>query len=316
MEPPKILFKYVTIDRAIQILLNKTIRFTQPRLFNDPFEFAPTLDMKEIKEAYLNSPEIQNKIIVKEERKEVLKGLADFSIGVASTFINDYHAVGVLSLSEKWDIPLMWSHYCSNHSGVVIGFDVQKGILLDKPNTTNGDSYCDISPINYQKDRLKFPNKNYQPLDYMFCKDICWDYEKEWRILRSLKTLKKIEDEIYVSEFQPESIRCVIRGPRFPKNQIWELSNILGRSEYRHVGFFASNLEADTFGMDITTNIASVLNDGDLYLEKYHYKHIDHVYRLISKGHLYQAMEIIEDSIEFKREKDYWDLYGEQNQDK
>lgn len=46
MELPKLLFKYMNVDRAIEILRERTIRFTRPHLFNDPFEFAPTLDMK------------------------------------------------------------------------------------------------------------------------------------------------------------------------------------------------------------------------------------------------------------------------------
>ena len=32
-------------------------------------------------------------------------------------------AVGVLSLTEKPDHPLMWSHYANNHSGLVFAFD-------------------------------------------------------------------------------------------------------------------------------------------------------------------------------------------------
>src|SRR4051812_48272235 len=38
------LYKYVCADRAIEILTNCTMRFTQPHLANDPFECQLTLD--------------------------------------------------------------------------------------------------------------------------------------------------------------------------------------------------------------------------------------------------------------------------------
>ena len=43
MKPPKKLYKYVEADR-VDILVNKSIRFTQPSALNDPFELQPLFE--------------------------------------------------------------------------------------------------------------------------------------------------------------------------------------------------------------------------------------------------------------------------------
>src|SRR3954471_5525958 len=48
---------------------------------------------------------------------------------------------GVLSLSERWNSVLMWSHYADNHRGVCIEFDLAEG------------SYPSLQPVNYRAPR-------------------------------------------------------------------------------------------------------------------------------------------------------------------
>lgn len=52
-----------------------------------------------------------------EKMKEVLPQI----VGVIPEAMDK--AVGVLSLTEKPDHPLMWSHYANNHSGLALAFD-------------------------------------------------------------------------------------------------------------------------------------------------------------------------------------------------
>ena len=39
------LYKYVSIERLREILIDHKIRFTQPSAFNDPFELVPRLSV-------------------------------------------------------------------------------------------------------------------------------------------------------------------------------------------------------------------------------------------------------------------------------
>lgn len=75
--------------------------------------------------------------------------------GIVHTFAGDYDALGILCLSEKCDIPLMWSHYADEHKGIVIGFRGEKGLLLDRPVENPIKKFCDIGPVEYTDWRFR-----------------------------------------------------------------------------------------------------------------------------------------------------------------
>jgi hypothetical protein len=308
MKLPNPLFKYVTTSRALQILTDKNIRFTEPANFNDPFEVCPSLDMKRIKSDYLNMWDVKRDTENGEERKETMRRFHQFTKGIVYSLAREYESIGILSLSSRCDTQLMWSHYCSNHTGVVIGFRICEGLLPPILNKQNPEFYADLRPIQYKKERFKFPTNIREGLDYVFVKDSCWSYEKEWRILRGLKTLVKLDNGIHVSPFEPSAVRCVIFGINTSKEDKESIRKLLNRDEYSHVHLYASLLNSDSFGMDITTDIGKIMSDEDNYFEGYDYPDITHFYKLVSKGRLYKAMEIIDENIVFGKEKDSIDF--------
>jgi hypothetical protein len=101
--------------------------------------------------------------------------------------------MGALCLSETHDHILMWSHYASNHQGVVIGIDPAKG----------GQAFNFFGPVEYRSDypahedakRMadSFLGRQYVAMTHgpdivktmMFTKSEHWSYEREWRALRS-----------------------------------------------------------------------------------------------------------------------------------
>lgn len=89
---------------------------------------------------------------------------------------------GELSLSERWDSPLMWSHYADDHRGVCIEFDTAE---LPHPN---------LKPVNYRAPRSVRASNLFEwkiqgsaqaeqrVFDtYFLAKAGPWRYEKEWR---------------------------------------------------------------------------------------------------------------------------------------
>lgn len=89
---------------------------------------------------------------------------------------------GVLSLAERWNCPLMWSHYADEHRGLCIEYDL----------THNACSQ--IRPVDYRRARSikvtelmqwklqKSAEAEQNVLDtYFFAKSPQWRYEKEWR---------------------------------------------------------------------------------------------------------------------------------------
>jgi hypothetical protein len=50
------------------------------------------------------------------------------------------HATGVLSLSARFDSPLMWSHYADQHRGVCVEYDVSELTSTDLHEVSYGTS--------------------------------------------------------------------------------------------------------------------------------------------------------------------------------
>lgn len=97
-----ILYKYYGYESGLKALESQQLGFRKPKNFNDPFElsFLSNSDGPHSKQADL---------------KRVLDELRD--------------TVAVLSLTRTANNPLMWAHYGQDHSGFVIGYDVNDVFL-------------------------------------------------------------------------------------------------------------------------------------------------------------------------------------------
>jgi hypothetical protein len=106
-------------------------------------------------------------------------------------------AVGVLSLTEKPDDPLMWSHYANNHSGLVLAFD-ETNEFFPSPRHGQPDDAGGARRVKYSSERPKFdPLISVSLIDNLndedaisffdkifFTKSQAWDYEEEWRMIK------------------------------------------------------------------------------------------------------------------------------------
>lgn len=91
-----ILYKYYGFNAGIAALKSSQLGFRQPDKFNDPFEFTFLHDGSNASE--------QDKL---EDKIQSIK-----------------ESVVVLSLTRNQLNPLMWAHYCEDHTGFVVGYEV------------------------------------------------------------------------------------------------------------------------------------------------------------------------------------------------
>ena len=93
---------------------------------------------------------------------------------------------GMISFSEDYRSPLMWSHYAEQHTGVCLGFEVPDN---------------DLYKVRYRKDRFKLDGKAVlakRDLENLITvKYSEWKYERERRILSTLRNAIKIGDKYY-----------------------------------------------------------------------------------------------------------------------
>lgn len=127
----------------------------------------------------------------------------------------------VFCLSEDFDNKLMWSHYAKKHEGIVLGFSVSNDCHLQK-----------AAPVRYQK-KLPVLLTQDQVADsilgeldtddpnffkeianrQILTKEICWSYEKEWRVVLDRCKLFSDTNEVYLP-FETGALKEVYIGCR------------------------------------------------------------------------------------------------------
>lgn len=176
---PNTYFKYMTAQVAKIVLVNHTLRWSSPLLFNDPFDvkrdFDFGFDIEELKDPLLNEmvnlisaedlPDISHnprvewlvktlrredradqRAIMLEEFPQLLdEGIHRVKNGAYEDIKQQWSKFipqfRILCLSEVCDNSLMWSHYSDSHRGVVL--ELQSINHLDSP-------WLIAQPVKYQ----------------------------------------------------------------------------------------------------------------------------------------------------------------------
>ncbi len=103
---------------------------------------------------------------------------------------------GMISFSEDYRSPLLWSHYADQHAGVCLGFEVPDDQLLK---------------VRYRKDRFKLDGQTNLTkkdlINLLTVKFSEWRYERERRIMTPLKIAIKDANKY----FEPFSEKLVLR---------------------------------------------------------------------------------------------------------
>lgn len=189
-----VLYKYVTASRALTCIPevgDGTLRATQPAALNDPFECAVTTTYvfpDEAKEdlalanvlTTINEKKTVTAQDVHRSRREhgslftrqLFTKQVSTRFGIVSFAIDPYH-------------PLMWSHYTTDGSGFVIGYDAEELQKIAGPNgSLRRVTYGDKPPLILGPVVLASPESNLPGL--LSAKSRHWSYENEWRLVVEL----------------------------------------------------------------------------------------------------------------------------------
>lgn len=228
MEPklPEIVYKYRnwTNDFNKAVLLKREVFLSPPSDFNDPFDCRVTknhhlLNTNERIEKYIEKGikgnleylKSQNRNIEFEENhlRERLKNLDEYQKhfeAIDIEYTDKY--LGVLSLSERWNSILMWSHYGDFHKGYCIGFEEEimrtSGFFGKGGRVTYTNNLPKIDPID---DGGKIMTSFYQT--HFKAKE--WEYEEEYRLTK-LFFDKPNEEPNRIAVLPDNCIREVIIG--------------------------------------------------------------------------------------------------------
>jgi tetratricopeptide (TPR) repeat protein len=279
MEP---LFKYVVPER-IDVLSNGTLRFTQPHLFNDPFELQTvikgmyseqdidSLGEQEIDDLAAKIPQIRTTLSewlgreptvgeIRAVAKAILPKLLDddYTKSVideirAQFFVPRlYQKIGILSLTEKWDNLLMWAHYADQHRGFVLEFDRSDEFFNRADN--EDDLYGRLIKVKYSDTRPSTSFMAHIGLTTFLTKSTDWEYEQEWRRILGFEretTIQGANGDIHLFSFPPACLTGVILGCRMDESDKRKITDLLRKdTRYRHVSIRQARLHDEHFALE------------------------------------------------------------------
>ena len=192
--PPK-LYKYQSYNiQTIDNFKNRSLWFSKPSRFNDPFDSSIPYVLENMSEDEWNILYKQVKKIWEDTKDEVYKkSVARYFLDDKPNedFKKDYNSVsksgwlkqvkdtfsqqGIACFSENVDNILMWSHYSDGHRGFCLEFDTSfypfsKAIQVHYseflPSLHPADDEILLAPL-------------------LTTKSIGWSYEKEWRVIHA-----------------------------------------------------------------------------------------------------------------------------------
>ncbi|WP_223434836.1 MULTISPECIES: DUF2971 domain-containing protein [unclassified Pseudomonas] len=196
-------YKYLDTDR-LGFLSDGLIRFTPPGALNDPYECLPSISeelealaIAEIKTQHFRNYEplptdsrahrrLKLKSATKlweQKQKTLISNQAKFSGNFLENALGKMNsALGILSVSTRWDSALMWSHYTNSYSGFCVGFHRDHDFFSGQ-NAHQRPNFP-LSPVEYSVRRLVMSARRLNPeesIRLLLTKSVNWEYEKEER---------------------------------------------------------------------------------------------------------------------------------------
>lgn len=273
------LFKYVNEDR-ISILEDGLVRFTQPQVFNDPFELKPNIasiasssqledHLKSnfqtiLRSEYEKLPDQVKKMLpfpvymqfAESKRGEVLCGMKELAEQATPLLKKIVHKsfekhVGILSVTESPYNLLMWSHYANNHQGFVIEFDGTHPFFNQRKSEEDDLRY--LSKVTYSEKRpaLQLAQINSWN-ELLLIKSKEWAYEQEWRMFMSLsdanRVIKEHPYDIYLFKVPFDAIRAILIGARATLKTRERISSaVVNNPELAHATLFEMRTHEEKF---------------------------------------------------------------------
>ena len=243
----EVLYKYMTAERVLTCLPeigDGTLRATQPAALNDPFECAvkPIFIMGEreanrefarvLSDIHGTAPATEHDVALAREQYGSLYLRNLFTKQVSQRF-------GIVSFASDPRHPLMWSHYASDGSGFVVGYDVEYlRWLSSREGSLREVQYGQEMAIIIGYAILGSPDDNLNGL--LSLKSDHWSYESEWRLIVELD--ETIGTGLRDSQSQPinlvrvpnEAVVAVYHTERTPRDIVGKIRSRLENPNNRY----------------------------------------------------------------------------------
>ncbi len=203
MSLPSHLYKYRRFSQnVLQELCDGSIYFASPASFNDPLDTNPSFvnDLSEhVKQDLFSSfyrewhpsrdPDVrlaEMRYLSSEHEEELREAAFDRMLcrEIEDLFLKELRAVGIISLAEKWNCPLMWSHYADQHAGLCLEFSTKDHVAKNLGQVRyEGSRSIRLSDLaDWKLNHNKIARKIVLETAFL-SKAPAWSYEREWRTI-------------------------------------------------------------------------------------------------------------------------------------
>jgi hypothetical protein len=279
-------FKYVSAEVAKIIILNKTLRWSSPLLFNDPFDVVRELAVG-IKPSEMQECIIDSLIDIVENEEELPSGLIpglrfiletirksgsnDLKEKVIETFcnckddlINESQGLDelkrmweatipefrILCLSARNDNAPMWNHYADKYKGVVLEFacreDLDSAWLIAKPVQYPQGRPSLLGKIGWG--RLLILNQK-EGIRYLF-HESSYTKTPDWSYEQEWRVVsfkrKGEQGEYSDYTFHPKELAAIYLGPNISQEDQEDIKGRLNQ-DLSHVELFSGKISGGSY---------------------------------------------------------------------
>jgi Protein of unknown function (DUF2971) len=263
------LYKYVSLSRK-SILEDGLIRFSQPSVFNDPFDLNPNFSLMADEDfinpnndpnggRYVATPHTINRMMqtlalgIQAETSKYAGAPGTYALhpnAIARSTLDSMY--GVLSLTNSPANLLMWAHYANSHNGFVLQLDEQHEFFA--PKSIDGVEFG-LTKVEYSDLRPILSHQSIKSPTVLYRKSPEWTYESEWRLVRPLGDAHKTIDvkpfPIALFQIPFDAIRGIIIGVAVAHEERVNIFDLLGTAEKKHITIFQTRLCDENYRLKI-----------------------------------------------------------------
>ena len=120
------------------------------------------------------------------------------------------------------------------HKGVCVEMDIWDSAL--RPGSHGGDKYSGFEQVQYTSNKVTGIPTPQTIVEVLSTKAKEWAYEKEWRLIRTINTLRFAgKNDIYVCDFSIADIKAIYLGAHFPGEKLKEIKEITSSPVGEHI---------------------------------------------------------------------------------
>ena len=165
--------------------------------------------------------------------RQIAEGIIDGKACLKEATEHALDSIGYYCLTSKPDNLLMWAHYADSHRGVCLKFDILEDL----------ETFLVPIPVEYSSEYVDYDAMNSNFADLIRRKSKEWEYEQEYRIIKTnFHGLKKVNRA---------AIKEIIFGCRISEKDKESIIREASKNGFKKIIYSEARMKDHDYGLDI-----------------------------------------------------------------